>query len=80
MTTSKISVSLDAPLLAFVEQYQSEHSIRSKSEVISEAVMLLRERALEQQYADALAEWEQESAAWDVVSADGLAEEPRAEG
>lgn len=78
MTARKLSISLDAQLVAFLEQYQMTHHIRSKSEVVSEAVTLLRERELEQQYAEALAEWAPEAPTWEAVTADGLTGEPDA--
>ncbi len=75
MTSSKLSISLNAQLVEFLEHYQAAHHIRSKSEVIGEAVALLRERELEQQYAEALAEWAPEAEAWEAVTGDGLTEE-----
>ncbi|GGO39247.1 CopG family transcriptional regulator [Deinococcus humi] len=75
MTSSKLSISLNAQLVDFLEHYQAAHQIRSRSEVISEAVALLQERELEQQYAEALEEWAPEADAWEVVTGDGLTEE-----
>ncbi|WP_161883508.1 antitoxin [Deinococcus alpinitundrae] len=74
MTIGKISVSLEQPLLDFLVQYQENHQIRSKSEVVAQAIMLLRDQALEAQYAQALTEWEErnEAEVWDVVVGDGL--------
>lgn len=74
MTASKLSVSLDSPIAAFVEQYQREHGLRTKSEVVSLALELLRERELEAQYAAAWQEWKGsgEAEVWDVTAGDGL--------
>lgn len=72
MTIAKLSVSIDRQLLTFLEGYQQEHQIRSKSEVISEALRLLRERELETQYAAAMQEWQGEAEAWEAVTGDGL--------
>lgn len=72
MTITKLSVSIDRQLLTFLEGYQHEHQIKSKSEVISEALRLLRERELETQYAAAMQEWQGEAGAWEAVTADGL--------
>ncbi|GAA5533026.1 type II toxin-antitoxin system ParD family antitoxin [Deinococcus aluminii] len=76
MTVGKISVSLESPLLAFLAQYQQAHQLRSKSEVIARALTLLRERELEEQYAEALAEWQDsgEADCWESVVGDGLGE------
>ena len=74
MTANKLSISLEEPLVAFLGKYQATHSVRSKSEVIAEAVRLLRERELEKQYAAAFEEWEASGEAdlWEAVSGDGL--------
>ncbi len=72
MTIAKLSVSIDQQLLTFLEGYQHEHKIKSKSEVISEALRLLRERELETQYAAAMQEWQGEAEAWEAVTGDGL--------
>lgn len=72
MTIAKLSVSIDQQLLTFLEGYQQEHQIKSKSEVISEALRLLRERELESQYAAAMQEWKQEADLWEAVTGDGL--------
>ncbi|WP_102124790.1 ribbon-helix-helix domain-containing protein [Deinococcus planocerae] len=76
MTVGKISVSLEEPLLDFLSHYQETHRVRSKSEVIAQALTLLRERELETQYAEALAEWRAngEGDLWESVIADGLSE------
>lgn len=80
MTVGKISVSLEEPLLHFLTHYQETHHLRSKSEVVAQALTLLREKELEGQYAQALAEWEEsgEAALWEAVAGDGLGEGPDA--
>lgn len=80
MNVGKISVSLEESLLAFLSQYQETHQVRSKSEVIAQALTLLRERELEIQYAEALAEWQAsgEAELWEAIVDDGLAEGPHA--
>lgn len=80
MTVGKISVSLEEALLDFLAHYQETHRVRSKSEVIAQALTLLRERELETQYAEALAEWQAsgEAELWESVIADGLTEGPDA--
>ncbi|WP_407539281.1 type II toxin-antitoxin system ParD family antitoxin [Deinococcus radiomollis] len=74
MSAEKLSISLEAPLLAFLGQYQETHAVRSKSEVVAQALRLLRERELEAQYAAALHEWQAsgEADVWDSAVADGL--------
>jgi antitoxin ParD1/3/4 len=74
MTVEKLSISLEEPLVAFLGKYQATHAVRSKSEVIAEAVRLLREKELEAQYAAAFEEWEASGDAelWDAVVGDGL--------
>lgn len=72
MTIAKLSVSIDQQLLTFLEGYQQKYQIKAKSEVISEALRLLRERELESQYAAAMQEWKQESEVWEAVVGDGL--------
>lgn len=80
MSVGKISVSLEEALLAFLSHYQETYQVRSKSEVIAQALTLLRERELETQYADALAEWQAsgEAEVWKAVVGDGLTEGPDA--
>lgn len=68
MQVQKISVSLPAPLVQFVESYKSTHK-KSCSEVIEEAVKFLREQELEKAYREANQEIDEN---WDIVAADGL--------
>lgn len=70
--TEKLSISLPAPLVRFVEQYRSTHRCRTRSQVFEEALELLRTRELERAYREA----EQErDAAWEATTADGLSDE-----
>lgn len=50
MNSEKVSVSLPANLLHFVEQYRAEYGPKSRSQVIGEALELLRQRELEAAY------------------------------
>lgn len=50
MNTEKVSVSLPTGLLHFVEQYRAEYGPKSRSQVIGEALELLRQRELEAAY------------------------------
>ncbi|GAB1542075.1 hypothetical protein NUACC21_47490 [Scytonema sp. NUACC21] len=72
MQVEKISVSLPASLVKFVEDYKSLHQKKSRSEVIEEAVKLLREQELEKAYREANQEIDE---TWDTVVADGLTDE-----
>jgi antitoxin ParD1/3/4 len=68
----KISVSLPASLVQFVEQYKATHQCKTRSQVFEEALELLRARELEWAYREA----EQENdLAWEVTASDGLADE-----
>ena len=70
-------MSIDQQLLAFLESYQQKYQIKAKSEVVSEALRLLRERELESQYAAAMQEWKQDADVWEAVTGDGLTGEPQ---
>jgi len=74
MNVEKLSVSLDGALVEFISQYQKSYQVRSKSEVVSRALILLREQELEGQYAAALEEWQASGEAdlWEAVTPDGL--------
>jgi antitoxin ParD1/3/4 len=73
-TAAKLGISLDAPLRDFLAQYQEAHGLKTRSEVVAQALTLLRDRELETQYAAALQEWTDsgDAAAWDSVSGDAL--------
>lgn len=73
-------MSLDASLLEFIAHYQETHQLRSRSEVVAQALTLLRDQELETQYAAALSEWQNSDDAdlWDHTAADGLQEETSA--
>ncbi len=78
MTTSvKISVSLPAGRVEFVDRYTTQNQSRTRSSTIAEAVALLEEREMESAYAAAYDEWKdsEDQALWDTTSNDGLAPE-----
>jgi len=54
--------------------YQETHQLRSRSEVVAQALTLLRDQELETQYAAALSEWQDSRDAdlWEHTAADGL--------
>lgn len=68
----KLSISLPPLLTQFVEEYQLNHSYKSKSEVIQEALKLLRKKALENEYQLAAAESDSD---FDTTISDGLEDE-----
>ncbi|TAE60561.1 MAG: CopG family transcriptional regulator [Nostocales cyanobacterium] len=72
MQTEKISISLPAALLQFVENYKITKGCKSRSQVIELALDLLRFQELEQAYLEASAEIDPE---WELTVQDGLKNE-----
>lgn len=72
MHAEKISISLPAPLLVFVERYKESHALKSRSKVMEMALERLQQESLEADYRQAAAEVDQ---AFDVTNLDGLADE-----
>ncbi|QAY62869.1 antitoxin [Xylanimonas allomyrinae] len=72
--TVKLSASLPAADVAYLERYARRHRLPSRSATLHAAVQALRERELETQYAEAYREWEEsgEAAIWDATAADGI--------
>ncbi|WP_433269893.1 antitoxin [Actinosynnema sp. CS-041913] len=75
----KISVSLPEEDVEFVDRYLRQHRSSSRSSVIHQAILLLREAGLENAYASAWDEWEADGAAemWDVTAPDGVVDASR---
>ncbi len=76
----KVSVSLNAADLAFLDDYVRSSKAPSRSAVLHEAVRLLRERQLGDAYEEAWSEWAASGDApgWDLISGEGLvADAPR---
>ncbi len=69
MHAEKVSISLPESLVRFVEHYRVAHHCKTRSQAFEEA----RACELEQAYRDA--DQEADTAAWDAVTADGLADE-----
>jgi Arc/MetJ-type ribon-helix-helix transcriptional regulator len=71
----KLSVSLPDDDVEFLDAYAGREGFGSRSAVLRKAVRLLRGAELGAAYEDAFLEWEtaEDSAAWDVTAADGLA-------
>ncbi|MHB1293062.1 MAG: ribbon-helix-helix domain-containing protein [Sulfuricella sp.] len=72
MYAEKLSVSLPAGLVGFIEQYCAAHALKSRSQVIGEALELLRQRELEIGYREANQETDTD---FDIALADGLNDE-----
>jgi antitoxin ParD1/3/4 len=72
MHAQKVTISIPQPLYEFVETYQSEHHCKSRSDVISAALQLLKQKQLEAYYREANQELNDD---FDVTVADGLEDE-----
>jgi Arc/MetJ-type ribon-helix-helix transcriptional regulator len=74
MNTQRFTISVEKELAEFLDNYQEQHQVSSRSEVISKAIKLLRERELGRAYHEAGLEWEQSDDAklWERTSGDGL--------
>jgi antitoxin ParD1/3/4 len=72
MQSQKISVSLPLEIMTFIERYKEFAGYQSHSQVISEALLLLQSRELEQVYRQAS---EEVDSAWEVRIRDGLNDE-----
>jgi metal-responsive CopG/Arc/MetJ family transcriptional regulator len=72
MQTEKISISLPASLVHFIENYKITKGCKSRSQVIELALDLLRFQELEQAYKEASAEIDPD---WELTTGDGLTDE-----
>jgi Arc/MetJ-type ribon-helix-helix transcriptional regulator len=74
MNTQRFTVSVDKELAEFLDSYQKQHQVTSRSEVIAKAIKLLRECELGRAYHEAGLEWAESEDAnlWERTSADGL--------
>lgn len=64
-----MSISLSPPLVEFLENYKVTHKCKSRSQVVEEAILLLRSQYLESAYLQANQEIDNE---WEIAIADGL--------
>jgi len=69
MKVEKLSISLPPLLVEFIENYKLSKGCKSRSQVLEEALELLRNRELEEAYRQASAEIDSD---WDVTIAGGL--------
>ncbi len=67
----RISVSLPTPLVRFLEHYQAINAVKTRSEVLERAVLLLRQENLIEEYRQSASE---NDPAWNVTVGDGLNE------
>lgn len=74
MNTQRFTVSVEKELAEFLDNYQEQHQVSSRSEVVAKAIKLLRELELGRAYYEAGLEWEQSEDAklWEQTSGDGL--------
>jgi Arc/MetJ-type ribon-helix-helix transcriptional regulator len=70
----KVSISLPADDVEFLDAYAQSQGIESRSAVVHKAVRMLRVSELGEAYEEAFTSWEDEgeAAVWDAVTADGL--------
>ena len=69
----KLSISLPAEEVGFLDAYARSQGIKSRSGVIQTALRLLRTSELADDYTSAWAEWDEEDdTTWDRSSRDGL--------
>jgi Arc/MetJ-type ribon-helix-helix transcriptional regulator len=71
----KLSVSLPAEDVEFVDAYIERTGEPSRSAAIHHAIECLRAASLEYEYASAFDEWDEPE--WDTTAADGLADAAR---
>lgn len=72
MTARKMSVSISEDLVVFIDSYKNSRKRKSSSQVVEEALMLLRAQDLENAYREADKEIDSD---WDVLAGDGLGDE-----
>ena len=68
----KLSVSLPAEDVDFIDEYVDRHGVESRSAVIHRAMRLLRAGELGEAYTLAWQELSSESDMWDATVADGI--------
>ena len=70
----KLSVSLPAEDVEFLDTFTKEQGMRSRSSAMHTAIVMLRTARLGPAYAEAFAEWDEsgDARAWEAVVADGL--------
>ncbi len=74
MRTEKLSISLTPDLVALIDAYRANHAIGSRSRVIEQALLRLREEELESAYREASEEARRDLDLNNTMS-DGLSDE-----
>lgn len=79
MSSAKLSVTVETELYRFLERYQSQYQLSTKSEVVERALELLRKLELERAYTEAAEEWETnpDASLWENAANDGLEQDAR---
>lgn len=72
MRIQKVSISIPTALYDFIENYQTTHHLKSRSDVINTALRLLQQQQLEACYLEANKELNHD---FDHVAEDGLDDE-----
>ncbi len=67
-----MSISISADLAVFMDSYKKSKDCKSISQIVEEALILLREKELENAYREANKEIDD---SWDVLAGDGLSDE-----
>jgi metal-responsive CopG/Arc/MetJ family transcriptional regulator len=75
MQSQKLSISLAADLVKFIDRYRCDRGLKARSEVIDRALRLLKQQSLESAYDEAYSEMLGEDALWDVATGDGSTDE-----
>ena len=70
MPTNKVSVSLSADDIAYLDTQTLSGRYASRSAVLHDAIRRLREAELADAYAEAFGAWDEPE--WDAASADGI--------
>ena len=75
----KLSISLSDEDVAALDRYVQAAGVPSRSAAIQRSIRMLRDPELEDAYAAAWDDWQAsgEAAAWEVATADGLADAAR---
>jgi Arc/MetJ-type ribon-helix-helix transcriptional regulator len=70
----KMSVSVPAEDVEFLDAYAEAHALSSRSAVVQQAIRALRREELPEAYSEAWREWEaaDEAELWDRAAGDGL--------
>ena len=53
----KLVISVNRDFAPFIERYQQQHTVRTKSEVVERALKLLRKAELQEAYRQAAQDW-----------------------